>query len=313
MIKMFKVVTVQGKLVAKDVNSGEIAPNGAVREVQLRNAAKNNEMLLLAPNGRVTRIPNTDASAAQPVSLKKSFASIATTRSPKVMFDNLENLTRMVGRGIQPSLLITGDPGLGKTFVVKQTLDEMGLTESVDFVHFKGRATAAGMFITLYENSDKIVVFDDCDSIFRDDDAVNILKGALDSYECRKISYITSKPLKDEFGISLPRHFEFTGQVIFISNISQSKMDTAIKSRSFVADISLTTEQMFQRIEELMPKIEPKIPMSIKQQAYQVMQTVHSKFDGVEINMRSFIKSCRICALGVEDPEMMVAEQIINM
>ena len=72
----------------------------------------------------------------------------------------------------------------------------MGLRESYDFVHFKGRATAAGLFITLYENSDKIIVLDDCDSVFKDDDAVNILKGALDSYDTRKISYITTKALK---------------------------------------------------------------------------------------------------------------------
>ena len=120
----------------------------------------------------------------------------------------------------------------------------MGLVESTDFVHFKGRATAAGLFVTLYDNSDKIVVLDDCDSVFKDDDAVNILKGALDSYDTRKISYLTTKPLKDEFGSHLPRSFEFTGKIIFISNISQSKLDEAIRSRSFVSDIDLTKKQM---------------------------------------------------------------------
>ena len=76
----------------------------------------------------------------------------------------------------------------------------MGMRESHEFVHFKGRATAAGLFVTLYENCDKIIILDDCDSVFKDADAVNILKGALDSYDTRNISYITTKPLKDEFG-----------------------------------------------------------------------------------------------------------------
>jgi hypothetical protein len=217
----------------------------------------------------------------------------------------------MVARGVQPSLLVTGGAGLGKTFLVKQTLQSCGLRESYEFVHYKGRSTAAGMFITLFQNSNKIVVFDDCDSIFKDADAVNMLKAALDSYDTRRISYITSKPLKDEHGDPIPTTFEFTGKVIFISNISQSALDEAIKSRSFVADIALTTQQMFERIESLMQKMEPSIPLPAKQQAFALMQKLDSKFEGVQINLRSFIKAARICAMGFEDPEAMVAEQII--
>ena len=202
---------------------------------------------------------------------------------------------------------------MGKTHLVKNTLEGMGLRESYDFVHFKGRATAAGLFITLYENSDKIIVLDDCDSVFRDDDAVNILKGALDSYDTRKISYITTKALKDEFGGEVPRHFEFTGRVIFISNISQSKLDEAIRSRSFVADVDLTTDQMFARMEQLIDKMESRIPVAAKQQALELMKQLDKEFDGLEINLRSFIKAARICAMGFENPKMMIAEQIIAM
>jgi hypothetical protein len=227
------------------------------------------------------------------------------------MFNNLERLTKMVGRGIQPSLVITGMAGVGKTHLVKETLKQMGLRESYEFVHFKGRSTAAGLFITLYQNSDKIVIFDDCDSVFKDDDAVNLLKAALDSYDTRKISYISSKPLKDEYGEPIPAHFEFTGKVIFISNINQSKLDAAIRSRSFVADISMNTAQMFTRMEQLMSTMEPSIPMSAKQQALEIMKQLDSKFAGIDINLRSFIKAARICAMGFEDPTMMVAEQII--
>jgi Cdc6-like AAA superfamily ATPase len=217
----------------------------------------------------------------------------------------------MVGRGIQPSLVITGMAGVGKTHLVKETLKQMGLRESYEFEHFKGKATAAGLFITLYQNSDKIVVLDDCDSVFKDDDAVNILKAALDSYDTRKISYISTKPLKDEFGEPIPAHFEFTGKIIFISNISQSKLDEAIRSRSFVADISMNTGQMFQRMEQLMASMEPRIPLAAKQQALEIMQSLDAQYGGVDINLRSFIKAARICAMGFDDPTMMVAEQII--
>ena len=314
MIKMFKAVKVNGKLVARDIKTNELAPEGLIRQVQLRTAAKTGEVLVVSPTGRVSRMAAevSGSSNAKPTSTKMQFMSHIQSRDPKEMFGNLERLTKMVGRAIQPSLLVTGMPGLGKTFIVKKTLEDMGLVESKDFVHFKGRATAAGMFITLYENSDKIVVFDDCDSIFKDTDAVNILKGALDSYDSRKISYITSKPLKDEDGLPLPRHFEFTGQIIFISNIAQSNLDDAIKSRSFVADISMNVDQTFKRIEELIDKLETRIPREAKQKALDIMKSINDKYTGVDINMRSFIKAARICAMGFDNAETLIAEQIIS-
>lgn len=312
MTNVFKPVRIKGKLFGKNVATGEIAGKETIRHIQLLNAEKNGEVLFVGANGRVSRMPAAQSGVA-PELQKMSFMSVKQQQDPEVMFTNIERLTKMVGRGIQPSLVITGGAGMGKTHLVKNTLEGMGLRESYDFVHFKGRATAAGLFITLYENSDKIIVLDDCDSVFRDDDAVNILKGALDSYDTRKISYITTKSLKDEFGGEVPRHFEFTGRVIFISNISQSKLDEAIRSRSFVADVDLTTDQMFTRMEQLMPKMESRIPLAAKEQALELMKELDKEFDGLEINLRSFIKAARICAMGFENPKMMIAEQIIAM
>jgi len=314
MKNVFEAVRVKGKLLAKNTTTGEIAPKNLIRHVQLLNAEKNREVLFVSATGRVTRLPAAEAGVAltpAPV-MKLSFLSVKESQCPDEMFKNIERLTKMVGRGLQPSLVITGGAGTGKTHIVKSTLEEMGLKESTDFVHFKGRATAAGLFVTLYENNDKIIVLDDCDSVFKDDDAVNILKAALDSYDTRKISYISTKSLKDEFGCEVPRHFEFSGRVVFISNISQSRLDEAIRSRSFVADVDLTNEQMFERIEQLMEKMESRVPATAKAQALELMKELDAEFE-IEINLRSFIKAARICAMGFENPKMMVAEQICKL
>jgi hypothetical protein len=313
MMNVFEAVRVKGKLMAKNVKTGEFAPKGLIRDVQLRTAEANREVLMVSANGRVSRVAAAMAgvAVAPAAPAKMSFMTVLEGRDPQVMFSNLERLTKMVGRGIQPSLVITGMAGVGKTHLVKETLKGMGLTESKDFVHFKGRATAAGLFITLYQNSDKIIVLDDCDSVFKDDDAVNILKAALDSYDTRKISYISSKPLKDEYGDPIPPHFEFTGRIIFISNIHQSKLDEAIRSRSFVSDITMNTTQMFTRMEQLMEGMERSIPIAAKQQALEIMKRLDSKFAGIDVNLRSFIKAARICAMGFDNPEEMIAEQII--
>jgi hypothetical protein len=313
MLSVFEAVRVKGKLMAKNTQTGEFAPKGLIRDVQLRSAEANREVLMVGANGRVTRVAAAAAgvAVAPATPAKMSFLNVLEKRDPQVMFNNLERLTKMVGRGIQPSLVLTGMAGVGKTHLVKETLKGMGLTESSDFVHFKGRTTAAGLYITLYNNSNKIVVFDDCDSVFKDDDAVNILKAALDSYDTRRISYISSKPLKDEFGNPLPSQFEFTGRIIFISNINQSKLDEAIRSRSFVADITMNTTQMFQRMEQLMDSMERSIPLPAKQRALEIMKSLDAQYAGIEVNLRSFIKAARICAMGFDNAEEMVAEQII--
>ena len=311
-MQIYQPVRVGKKLVARHVDTKAIAAKSLIRAVQIRNAEANNELLMVSPSGRVTRIENTNPKT-QPAAPKMSFMSVIEKRDPQQMFNNLERLTKMVGKGIQPSLVITGSAGTGKTFLVKDTLTKMGLKESNEFVHFKGRATAAGLFVTLYDNCDKIIVLDDCDSVFKDPDAVNMLKAALDSYDTRNISYITSKPLKDQFGTHLPRSFEFTGKIIFISNLDQSTLDEAIRSRSFVSDISMTTEQMFMRIEGLMEKMEDKIPAKAKQQAMAIMKELNEKYDGISVNLRSFIKAARICAMGFENAKDMVAEQIIEV
>ena len=311
-MQIYQPVRIGKKLVARAVDTKVIAAKSLIRAVQIRNAEANNELLMVSASGRVTRIENTDPKT-QPEAPKMSFMSVIEKRDPQQMFNNLERLTKMVGKGIQPSLVITGSAGTGKTFLVKDTLTKMGLKESNEFVHFKGRATAAGLFVTLYDNCDKIIVLDDCDSVFKDPDAVNMLKAALDSYDTRNISYITSKPLKDQFGTHLPRSFEFTGKIIFISNLDQSTLDEAIRSRSFVSDISMTTEQMFMRIEGLMEKMEDKIPTKAKQQAMTIMKELNEKYDGISVNLRSFIKAARICAMGFENARDMVAEQIIEV
>ena len=313
MRNVFEPVKLQGKLVAKCIETGSIAPADKIRDVQIRNAFKNGEVLAVDPdNGRVTRLNASIFGKSTSSGAKLNFMNVTSKRDPQIMFDNLTRLTKMVARGVQPSLLVTGGAGLGKTFLVKQTLQSCGLRESYEFVHYKGRSTAAGMFITLFQNSNKIVVFDDCDSIFKDADAVNMLKAALDSYDTRRISYITSKPLKDEHGDPIPTTFEFTGKVIFISNLQQNKVDSAVRSRSFTVDITLTPEQLLKRMEEKLPEMEVKVPMNIKLDALKALKQVNEKFEGVELNFRSLIKAIRIRKADFPNWPQMIAEQCID-
>ena len=229
------------------------------------------------------------------------------------MFENMERYTDMVINKIQSSLIITGAPGVGKSYLVKKRLEQSGLRQHVDFEIIKGRTSPAGLYYALYEHNDKIIVFDDCDSVFRDETSTNILKAALDSYDERIISYISTKRIKGSDGLPLPTSFRFTGGVVFISNLSQSQMDSAVRSRSFVADIEMTSREVIARMKQLLHDVEPKASMKVKTAALKALTQAADTFDNVEISFRSLIKAIRIRQMNFPNWAMMIAEQCVTV
>lgn len=211
-------------------------------------------------------------------------------------FEFVGRLVDMVARGQTPSCLITGEGGLGKTFAVRQALARAGLTEA-DYVFVSGYSTPKGLYVTLFENSDKLIIFDDCDKVLTDDTAKNILKAALDSYEQRIVTWATSKP--DE---NLPSSFEFTGRVIFISNLSQSKVDQAIISRSMTIDLTMTTTEKLQRMQALLPEVAADVAIERKQACLDLIARLAPGIR--DLNMRTLLKAIRISGDGHDWEEL---------
>lgn len=196
-------------------------------------------------------------------------------------FGFLNDLTSMVVNNVTPSLIVTGEGGLGKTHSVTKTIEENDL-DSWEYVFFKGYSTARGLYNTLYDNNGKLIVFDDCDSVLEDKVAVNILKSALDSYEKRTISWMAKMNKNDEY----PQHFDFTGRIIFISNKSKDKIDEAVLTRSLTVDLTMTPDDKVARMEAILPNILPQYDMAVKQDALGFLKEVK---DEVSLNMRMLI------------------------
>ena len=172
-------------------------------------------------------------------------------------FTFVEALSTMVATGKAPSAIITGEGGIGKTFTVTKTLRDLGLVCSTDpeaentapskiFTMVKGYSTPMALYRTLYENSDRIIVFDDCDSIMKDPVAINLLKAALDSYSKRIVSWNS-----EQRGNDLPSSFQFHGGVVFISNHTLGTLDQAIRTRALCVDLSMTADQKLERMEQI--------------------------------------------------------------
>lgn len=245
---------------------------------------------------------------------KKTFAEISGTQKEKKSeafginerFEFVESLVNMVASGVQPSAVITGEGGLGKTYTVSKTLKANGLEDITDigalangsvinrakvFTTVKGYSTAKGLFRTLYENKDSVVVFDDCDSILKDPVALNLLKSALDSYGKRVISW--NADMRDE---DLPRSFAFEGRVIFISNLGQDSIDQAIRSRSMMIDLSMNEDQKIERMETIARSDEflPEFSSEYKRDALDLIRSL--KNDAKEISLRTLISVTKIRA-----------------
>jgi hypothetical protein len=187
----------------------------------------------------------------------------------------------MVIYDVTPSLIIVGEGGLGKTHSVAQAIDVTGL-QGCEYIFIKGYSTARGLYNTLYDNSDKLIIFDDCDSVLEDKVAVNILKSALDSYETRTISWMARMNKNDKY----PQQFDFNGRIIFISNKSKTSIDGAILSRSLTVDLTMTPDEKIERMTTILPNILPEYDDEVKAEA---LKFLNENKEGSNINMRTLI------------------------
>ena len=169
-------------------------------------------------------------------------------------FEVLDQMTASAIEGTIRAMIVTGPPGVGKSFGVEQELDKMGLFDSISgrsksYEIVKGAMTPIGLYCKLYQFSGpgNVLVFDDCDSVLMDDLSLNILKAALDSGKKRRIYWnADSHKLRNE---GVPDNFEFEGSVIFITNIKFENVRSkrlkdhleALESRCHYLDLTLDT------------------------------------------------------------------------
>ena len=194
-------------------------------------------------------------STVEPIS-KESDAEIIERMRER--FDILEDMTRAVKKGEVRAMIVSGAPGVGKSFGVEKVLAPHAMLSTIaddsklkKFEIVKGAMSAIGLYKKLYEYSDKkcILVFDDCDSVLLDDIALNILKAALDTSKKRTISWNTdSRSLIAE---GVPNSFEYKGGAIFITNINFANIKSkklqdhlaALESRCHYIDLTIHTER----------------------------------------------------------------------
>lgn len=230
--------------------------------------------------------------------------------------EHLEGLTKAVISGAGNALLVAGRGGVGKTQTVEDTLEKLGLQDGAGYFKMTGSASAIGIYTTLYQHRHGgCVLFDDCDGALGDQDARNIIKAATDTKKKRKLawgkksSFIFDPDIEDpetyeDDPSMVPKYFDFTGRIIFISNLSLNKLDPdgALRTRAFIINVNPTDEEVIDYMEKILHKIPLEDGLSLtKEERIEVFHEVKNANRKHGVSIRKLVRALNIAATKVQN------------
>lgn len=139
-------------------------------------------------------------------------------------FSMLNRIVDASARGVIRGLVVSGPPGVGKSFGVEKQLDHANLFRTISgkdpkYEIVSGAVSPIGLYQKLFHNRSKeqVLVFDDSDGILFEEESLNLLKAALNSGDRRRICWNKESRVLNE--ADMPNSFDFEGSIIFLTNI----------------------------------------------------------------------------------------------
>jgi len=225
--------------------------------------------------------------------------------------DSLKTGMKLLMSNATNAMFVGGRGGTGKTQTVEDMLHAAGKTDGEGYFKITGSATPVGIYRILHTHRKDIILFDDSDTALTDQEGRNLFKAAADTKKVRKISWMKGgknfvdpdsydEEAEDD---TLPRYFEFTGKIIFISNLPLNKLDPdgALQTRGYVLNVDPTNEEIY----DFMYKIVDKVPLEVDypltlEQRREVVEVLRSrKIAEKKANLRSMVRALNTRA-GIE-------------
>lgn len=223
-----KTVNFTAALHLNEVIEGEFQ---LIRGPYTRASCKRDVMFKIMRNGAITRVHafNGDfilsgeegAEPMAPVEVDLEALGIKIKRRFKVM----AKLTEGIVSGDMRSTIISGATGIGKSFNLEARLEVAQKNNEINkFTVLKGRMTAIALYAQLYHHREEgdVLVLDDNDSIFQDENSLNLLKGALDTSKRRCLSWKSATTWLEENEVE--DEFEFNGCCVFVTNLDFDRL-----------------------------------------------------------------------------------------
>lgn len=208
---------------------------------------------------------------------------------------------------ITNGIIVTGTPGVGKTYTTVDVLENvMGKKLDFDYITVTGTISPIEMFKTMHDNRDAVIIFDDCDEIFKNQDSVNMLKGALQTQGLRRVSYIKASITgkKDEEGTTLFENpFEFNGQIVMITNFKTSELSriAPIEDRVNQVHFNISQKDLIDYVEEMLQHIYKDVSMDIKKYVFNYFKKFGPYYKSAQkkgISIRSYTKTLDLVVSG---------------
>jgi hypothetical protein len=162
---------------------------------------------------------------------------------------------RQVARGRSTGCFMWGNGGIGKSFLAEEVLREEGVSRPLSNSRLTGRA----LFDVLRDHPSAVHVIEDVEKLFRDDDALGVLRSA--TWGQRRDGDTGPMERLVTWGVkgwgrrasSAQEWFVFTGGLIVLANsrLPETPGCRAFSSRIHVLHLDLTEDEVAAKIREL--------------------------------------------------------------
>jgi hypothetical protein len=193
-------------------------------------------------------VPKKRGRPAKTVQVETIRSDVEIIQDLSERFSVLSRLTHGAVNGNIRSLVVSGAPGVGKSYTVENILSNSDIPYEI----VSGGISAVHLYKLGYRmrKPGSVIVLDDSDSIFTDEEAINILKAMCDTSPIRKVSWLKDSPTLRQEDDQVPTDYDFEGSIIFISNLdfsafveeNRNKFSQhfeALISRAFYLDLRL--------------------------------------------------------------------------
>jgi hypothetical protein len=220
-------------------------------------------------------------------------------------YEQLKEFIGLIIKGYSRGFIVSGPPGIGKTYTTLEELKKAGIKPVYASGGFK---SVKDMYLALFRNrEDKVIVMDDFDDAFKKKDVLNLLKAALDT-DTQKPNMLTyldkdfisagewNELTPNQQDKKVPSTFVFESSLIMITNLPINRINSAILDRALAVDIDLSKEEVLARIKTKLNSFPPECDPQIK------LTTFEFLLDNVEnletLNFRQFEKVAMLASTG---------------
>jgi hypothetical protein len=196
-------------------------------------------------------------------------------------YKELSFYIEMFKNGNADLLIIEGKGGLAKSRLVEDIMQEKPYLKIVSHV------SPMKLFILGYEYLDKPIIFDDCDTLLRDDNSVALLKMFCDTSIVKTINWATTSELLSHNGI--PERYETKSKVIIICNSFNELTEkiSALRDRGFHIIFAPTNQEILSKMREIIPVIHSELTLEEKTKIYEVIERYSNVCD---VSLRTLVK-----------------------